>query len=74
MKEVAKAKREKAEKKAQKEAHTRATKDTNKVRQQKRLEEERPVLQWQKDNNFAPPEVKFVGKARLTASFEAHKE
>ena len=74
LEEVAKAKREKAEKKAKKDAHTRASKDASKLRQQERLDEEKQVLQWLKDNNFAPPEVKFIGKAHITAAFEANKE
>ena len=59
MEEVAKAKakREKADKKSPKDAHARATKDANKIRQQEQVEEERPVLQWLKVN------ILLIGKS-----------
>ena len=72
--EIAAQKAEKMAEKARKEAAGKAKKEAVQAKQQDRLDEERPVLQWLKDNNYAPPDTKLIAKAHILAAFEAHKD
>ena len=74
MEEVAIEKRAKAEKAAQKQANSKAKSEATQQRKLDREEEETPVLQWLKEQGYAPEEVKVIGKAHITAAFEAHKQ
>ena len=74
LEEVAIEKRAKAEKAAQKQANSKAKSEATQQRKLDREEEERPVLQWLKEQGYAPEEVKVIGKAHITAAFEAHRQ
>ena len=56
MEKVAIEKCAKAEKAAQKQANSKAKNEATQQRKQEREEEERPILQWLKDNKYAPKE------------------
>ena len=71
--EIAEQKVQNLVEKASKEAAGKAKKEAVQAKQQDRLDDERPVLQWLKDNNYVPPGTKLIAKAHILAVFEARK-